>query len=104
MAIVDIIREWGFVLSAALAGRMMYIARQVQHGKRTFFSVATAMDCLIAAGMGVIGNGLCSYLGITGNPAAAVIAVLGFFGTYALDISMQRALTWADAWFAKSRN
>lgn len=87
------------LLGAALSGRLMYVARQVQAGTRQLFSMATAMDLLIAFAMGVIAHGLCSWAGITGAVEAGIIAVAGYLGPYSIDELFARALKRVDAAF-----
>jgi LydA holin phage, holin superfamily III len=79
------IYSWLIVMAAALVGRMIYHAQQVQHGRRKFWSPALALDLIIALGMGLIGHALASYLGLTGEVEAGLVALAGYFGPHGLD-------------------
>jgi len=80
-----IIANVALVMGAAIIGRLMYHARQVQQGHRAFWSWLLALDLVIAIGMGLIAYGACVYWGLTGPVMASICALAGYLGPHAID-------------------
>lgn len=76
---------WLTVMAAAVAGRLMHHAYQVQRGKRKFWSTALALDLIIAVGMGLVANGFCSFMEWSGAVQAGAIAVAGYLGPHIIE-------------------
>lgn len=72
----------GAALAVALAilGRLMFHARQVQAGRRRFFSVHLAWELPIAIATGLIGKGLADYYGLAGWQETATIVTVSYLG------------------------
>lgn len=85
--------SWAALMGSAILGRLMYVLRQVQRGNRRFFSIDTAFDMVIALTMGIIAYGACTWFGLTGAPAAGLIAVAGYLGPHAIDTFFEK---WAS--------
>lgn len=79
-------------LGPAIIGRMMYVARLVQRGRRKLVSVETALEIPIAAGCGIIAYGVTWYWGLTGPSAAAGCAVFGYLGPRIIDTVVSRLI------------
>ncbi len=77
---------WVTILFAAMIGRLMFHAYQVQRGHRRFWTWTLLLDLIIACGMGVIAHGLCSYFGISGAPESGLIAIAGYLGPHGIDV------------------
>ena len=65
---------WGLV------GRAMHHSRQVQAGRRRFWSVQLVWELPVAVGTGVAGQGLAEYLQVGGWQATAVIVTVAYLG------------------------
>jgi len=72
----------GFVVTmfAALTGRLMHHARQVQAGRRKFLSPAMLWEFPVALGTGFIGGGLADYYAVTGWQATGLIVTVAYLG------------------------
>lgn len=76
---------WVSILVAAMLGRLMFHAYQVQRGQRNFWTWALLLDLIIACGMGLIAHGMCDYFAIAGAAESAIIAIAGYLGPHGID-------------------
>lgn len=70
---------------AALFGRLMFHARAAQRGTRRFWSWHLAWELPVAIGMGLIGDGLATWLGLESGARAGFIAAVAYLGPHAID-------------------
>lgn len=77
---------------AAIMGRLMFHARQVQRGKRKAMSWELMFDVPVALAMGWMIYGLCIWFGV--GPQATVSAAIaaGYLGPYSVDRVFDRVL------------
>ncbi len=76
---------------SALAGVLMRHSQLAQRGERKFLSVHLLYELPTVAGMGVVGGGLGSYLGLAQPATWAVASVLGWLGPHALSLLVRAA-------------
>lgn len=88
---------------AGIVGRMVWVFRQQQAGKRQFFSWATFMDLLIAIPSAYVGLGIyqgLAAMGLIGRlPASTLTAwlgIAGYLGPYAVDAMFAALLSRID--------
>ena len=84
------ILSWLAVMAAAIVGRLMYHAYQVQRGKREFWSTALALDLIIAVGMGLIAYGFGAYFNLSEQALAGVSAAAGYLGPHSIEAIVNR--------------
>ncbi|MGY0794273.1 phage holin family protein [Azospirillum argentinense] len=72
----------GGALAVALAivGRLMFHARQVQAGRRRFFSPHLVWELPVAIATGLIGKGIASYYGLGDWQETATIVTVAYLG------------------------
>jgi hypothetical protein len=67
-------------LLCGFLGRLMFHARQVQAGRRRFFSLALAWELPVAIATGIIGKGIAEHFGLTGWQDTAAIVTVAYLG------------------------
>ena len=72
----------GFLLTvlAASTGRLMFHTREVQAGRRHFWSWNLLRELPVAIGMGMIAGGGADYLGLADGPKIAFACGVAFLG------------------------
>ena len=70
---------------AAILGRLMYHATQVQKGIRKPWSFTLLFDIPVALGLGWAIYGLCVYFNLSPEPTISAAIVGGYLGPYTLD-------------------
>jgi hypothetical protein len=74
------------VLGAAVAiflgiiGRLMHHSRQVQLGRRQFWSASLLWELPVAVGTGLMGQGIAEYYGLIGWQETAAIVTVAYLG------------------------
>jgi hypothetical protein len=91
---------YGWTGGAAIIGRLMFHARQVQQGKRKPFSWVLFWDLPIALAMGWIVYGLCVWFDLAPEPTVSAAIVSSYLGPYSVDRLF--ALI-ADKYFGKDK-
>jgi LydA holin phage, holin superfamily III len=71
---------WFWTAGAGVLGRLMYHSKQVQQGRRRFFSKDLVMEMFIALGMGFMAHGLCQYLSVHGDVEIAIVILVSYLG------------------------
>lgn len=70
--------------ASALMGVLMRHSQLVQRGERRFFSAALLLELPTVTGMGIVGGGIGSYLGLQSIGTWTIAAILGWLGPQAL--------------------
>lgn len=72
----------GFLLTlfASTIGRLMFHVREVQAGRRKFWSWQLLYEWPTAIGMGMIADGAAEFLGLTDGQRTAFVASVAFLG------------------------
>ena len=99
LAFRDVIASSAMVVSAALAGRMLWHVRQVQYRHRRFFSANLCLELITAVCVGWAADGVANWLELTGKPAIAFIIVVSYIGPGGLEHLFWKV---ADRWVAKA--
>lgn len=86
---------------AAILGRLMYHATQVQKGKRKPWSAAVMFDLPIALGLGWAIYGICVYFDLSPEPTVSAAIVGSYLGPYTLDRVFARI---AEKYFPAEKN
>jgi len=92
----DILHGGSLSFVWAGVGRLMFLARQVQQGRRRLFSKSLLLELPIALGMGMVGAGIADWWGFTGQVRDAVLVSAGFVGPRAIEQVFERALRFLD--------
>jgi hypothetical protein len=70
---------------ASLFGRLMFHARAAQRGTRRFWSWHLAWELPVAVGMGMIGDGLATWLALADGTRIGFVAAVAYLGPHAID-------------------
>lgn len=63
-----------------IVGRLMHHSRQVQLGRRRFWSASLLWELPVAVGTGLMGRGIADYLGLLGWQETAAIVTVAYLG------------------------
>jgi hypothetical protein len=77
--------ELGGLFFLAWLGRMMHHVRLVQMRKRRFWALHLVWEIFTALAIGLIADGVASYMGLTGKPATALVIVVAYLGPGGLE-------------------
>lgn len=79
---------------AATVGRIMFHAQEVRRAKRKPFGKELIWELPAALGIGMLADGVSSYMGASGSTATAVAVGLGYLGPRGIEALFQK-------WFEK---
>ena len=95
------LQQAGAIAGAGIIGRLVWVLRQSNAGKRRFWSMATFADILIAVPSAYCGLGIyeaAQAFGLIGDMPASVqaawLGIAGYLGPYAVDALFDRLLGW----------
>lgn len=80
-------------LAAALAGRAMYHAGEVQAKRRPILSWDLLWELPLAVGMAMIGEGIGDYLELSRVMTTALVAALSYLGPRGAGVLIEKYLT-----------
>jgi LydA holin phage, holin superfamily III len=70
----------GLAVLLGLVGRLMHHSRQVQLGRRRFWSASLLWELPVAVGTGFMGQGVAEYLGLAGWQETAAVVTVAYLG------------------------
>lgn len=77
---------WAFI------GRMVWHIDRVRYGHRRFYSVHLLWELGVAVGIGLVGDGLATWLDITGKPVIALTVAVAHIGPGGFEHAIPRYL------------
>lgn len=79
-------------LIGAAMGRLMYHFGEVRKQRRPIFGWEILWEMPMIIGMGIIGEGLASYLGFEQPISTAIVATLSFYGPRGVEVAVDKIL------------
>ncbi len=87
-----------FAILLGVIGRLMHHSRQVQLGRRQFWSASLLWELPVAVGTGFVGRGVADYLGLAGWQETAAIVTVAYLGPGFVEAVVWRLVDrWAPA-------